>query len=483
MLKVYIHGRPQGQDIWSVAPVGDDKFYLNPFLDSKIGDGMDAALLIDVWQGNAYYSYIHRKNVSEKGNRPNAYFAITICFEKHLCTEVSMLYDLLDSVYKQLCLNNIIEKAGEQERFLISQFKEKENVLNQVNTVIVQNVNKLMVHNLISLETNIDTTKKQVKTYANVDVDSPQFFSDCKSYRTLVAPIITSKDKLPIELNQRISVLESEKNKLAEDRNNWQSKAERTYSENQQLLENKKDLQNQVVSLNDSIKTIKQEVESEYKNQIQKLQKELEEQKNLVKELDKGIKQKDVQLQQLDSDLKKLQKAHKSPASEPANPKDKKSKDISDKKEQQVELPVDTENLSEVFNFIKYTLRRMAGRFPVAEKYITIGSTLFNSILLIVIFIFLYLGTKKDDNAIDVDYVSARIDIPELNGGNLKVDSMYTLQLKNVSTEENYRWKVEGCSTELEGNTFVVKDTGEITIKCINSSNIEVKQRKVKAEK
>jgi hypothetical protein len=152
MLKVYVHGRPQGQDIWSVVPVGDDKFYLNPFLDSKIGDGMDAVLLIDVWQGNAYYSYIHRKNVSEKGNRPNAYFAITICFEKHLCTEVSMLYDLLDSVYKQLCLNNIIEKVGEQERFLISQFKEKENVLNQVNTVIVQNVNKLMVHNLISLE-------------------------------------------------------------------------------------------------------------------------------------------------------------------------------------------------------------------------------------------------------------------------------------------------------------------------------------------
>ena len=482
MLKVYVHGRPQGQDIWSVAPVGDDKFYLNPFLDSKIGDGMDAVLLIDVWQGNAYYSYIHRKNVSEKGNRPNAYFAITICFEKHLCTEVSMLYDLLDSVYKQLCLNNIIEKVGEQERFLISQFKEKENVLNQVNTVIVQNVNKLMVHNLISLETNIDTTKKQVKTYANVDVDSPQFFSDCKSYRTLVAPIITSKDKLPIELNQRISVLESEKNKLAEDRNNWQSKAERTYSENQQLLENKKDLQNQVVSLNDSIKTIKQEVESEYKNQIQKLQKELEEQKNLVKELDKGIKQKDVQLQQLDSDLKKLQKAHKSPASEPANPKDKKSKDISDKKEQQVELPVDTENLSKVIKSIKDDVRRMAGRFSVAEKFVIIGSTLFNSILLIIIPIFLYFWTKKSDNPIDVDQFSIRIDIPELEKKTLDVGSTYTLDLKSNSNIQDYYWRVEGVAILSNTNTFVVQDTGEVVIDCVDSSNNVIKQRKIIAK-
>ena len=78
------------------------------------------------------------------------------------------------------------------------------------------------------------------------------------SFSQIASPIITSKDKLPIELNQRILVLESEKNKLAEDKNNWQSKAERAYSENQHLLENKKDLQNQVVDLQENIKTIKQ---------------------------------------------------------------------------------------------------------------------------------------------------------------------------------------------------------------------------------
>lgn len=483
MVKVYIHGRPQGQDIWSVAPMANDKFYLNPFLDSKIGETMDSVLQIDLWQNNSYYSYIHRNNFLEKGNRAGAYFAITICFEKQLCTHVALLYNLLDSAYKQLCVGNLVEVIGEHERFLISQFAEKENVLNQISSVIIQNINKYIVSALKPISTNIDTTKTQYKTYANVDVDSPQFVSDCMSNRVLVSPSIVSKDKLPFELKQKISIIETEKSKLFEDRNNWQSKAERTYLENQQLLENKKDLQNQVVSLNDSIKTIKQEVESEYRNQIQKLQQELDEQKNRVKELDKGIKQKDERLQQLDLELKKLQKAHKSSDGESANLKGKKAKDFSDKKEQQVELPIDTENLSEVINSIKYTLRRMAGRFPVAEKYITIGATLFNTILLIIISIFLYLGSKESLDTDTLDYVNARIDIPEFNGGNLKVDSIYTLQLKNVFTEENYRWEVEGCSTELEGNTFVVKDTGEITIKCINSYNIEVKQRKVKVEK
>ena len=92
MIKVFIHGRPQGQDIWSAAPVANDKFYLNPFLDSRIGENMNSVMQIDVWQNNTYYSYIHRKNIVEKGNRPGAYFAITICFEKHLCTQVALLY-------------------------------------------------------------------------------------------------------------------------------------------------------------------------------------------------------------------------------------------------------------------------------------------------------------------------------------------------------------------------------------------------------
>jgi hypothetical protein len=117
-------------------------------------------------------------------------------------------------------------------------------------------------------------------------------------------------------------------------------------------------------------------------------------------------------------------------------------------------LPIDTENLSEVVNTIKDTVRRMAGRFPVAEKYIIIGSTFFNSILLVIILVFLYLGTKKGDNPIDVDPIAVRIDIPELKSKTLDVDSTYTLDLKSKSDIKDYYWRVEGVATLSSENTF-----------------------------
>ena len=289
MIKVFIHGRPQGQDVWSAAPVANDKFYLNPFLDSRIGENMNSVMQIDVWQNNTYYSYIHRKNVVEKGSRPGAYFAITICFEKHLCTQVALLYGLLESVYKQLCLTNLLEVSGEQERFLISQFSEKENVVNQISTVILQNVNKYIVGTLKPLNTNVDTTKTQYKTYANVDVDSPQFLSDCTICRVLVAPSIVSKDKLPAELKQKISIIESEKDKLAEDRNSWQSKAEHESAENKRLIEDKGQLQAQISALQQQVATIKEEQKKAFEKQISDLQKSIDEQKQQSAKLSKEL--------------------------------------------------------------------------------------------------------------------------------------------------------------------------------------------------
>ena len=38
-IKVYVHGRPQGQDIWCAEEDSIDYHYLKPFLDSRLGGG------------------------------------------------------------------------------------------------------------------------------------------------------------------------------------------------------------------------------------------------------------------------------------------------------------------------------------------------------------------------------------------------------------------------------------------------------------
>lgn len=273
MIRVYIHGRPQGQDTWSAAPAPNDKFYLNPFLDSRIGEDMNAVMQVDIWQENSYYSYIHRKNVLEKGNRLSAYFAITVCFEKQVCTQVATLYDLLESVYTQLCLNNLIEKVGKQERFLVAQFKEQESLLRQITSVIQQNVDKYIAGTLNTISNKgVDTTKSAIKFYSTVDVDSPQFVTDCNNNRILISPDYSSKDKLPVELKQKISVLESQMQQVEGERNLWQSKAEHQQRENQVLTDKQKQLQEQIQTLQQQVSEIKGELAKQYQFQIEKLQ-------------------------------------------------------------------------------------------------------------------------------------------------------------------------------------------------------------------
>ena len=394
MIRVYIHGRPQGQDTWSSSPAPNDKFYLNPFLDSKIGEDMNAVMQVDVWQNKSYYSYIHRKNVLEKGNRPSAYFAITVCFEKQLCTQVATLDDLLESVYTQIFLNNIIEKTGEQEHFLISQFKEKEAVLNQATNVILQNIEKYISGSLAAVEKAVDTTKTQFRLYANVDVDSPQFIADCASNRVLISPEIITKDKLPLELRMQMAAIESKRAKLEEERNSWQSKAEHEQKENGALKVKRQDLQDKITKLEQQVESIKGEVSKEYQSQIQDLQKRLnsvqQEQNNLNRELAQEKQSKKTLREdndRLKNQILQLQKGKQTASPQPSAPSshgDIISSDIQDQ-----------------LYILKNDIRRMAGRFPVLYKTVTMVATLLNTALLIGIIVLYCLGIPKTDNSIN----------------------------------------------------------------------------------
>lgn len=495
MIRIYVHGRPQGQDTWSAAPAQNDKFYLNPFLDSKIGEDMNAVMQVDVWQNNSYYSYIHRKNVFEKGNRPNAYFAITVCFEQQLCTQVATLYDLLESVYSQICLNNILEKNGDQERFLIAQFKEKESVLTQVSNVILQNIEKYIANGLITIDKAVDTTKTTLKTYSTVDVDSPQFLADCAANRVLVSPYIVSKDRLPVELRQQILNIESQMAKIEGERSSWQSKAEQEHREKESLSERQKQLQEQIEGLQQQIKAIKGEVSKEYQQQLQELQKKLDSLMQERKRIEKELLQERNTNKSLSAEIDKLRsQTSRHPKGKP----DSQPQPIPKGEEDYIQY-----DIQEQLHKLKYEVRRMAGRFSVPNSTISMVATLLNTAILIAIVVLYSLGNHKanrnvageiekvhdtivqESSVLDVemlpDYSSARIDIGDFSGGDLSINKPYTLQLLNAQGE--FVWQIKGADAEINGNTFVVKQpSDELTIFCIDSHNYIVSHRKIKAQ-
>lgn len=389
MVRVYIHGRPQGQDIWCKSPAQDDEFYLNPFLDSKIGEDMNAVLQVDMWHQNAYYSYIHRRNVVEKGNRPNAYFALTVCFERQYCTQVATLYELLETIYKQLCLNNIIEKSGDQEHFLVAQFQEKESVLVQITNIIQQNIEKYISNSSETIKSKQDTISTQIKSYSTVDVDSPQFITDCLAQRVLVSPSIMTKDRLPQELQQKIIAIEAQKAEVLKEKNRWQLEAEHSQEENTALTRKQKELQEQVAELQKQINFIKDEVRREYQAQIKQLQNDRSTLQSSNNNLNNQLRQErsaktDLlnQVEDLKKRLKQLQ-----------NSRLHDNRDNVTEPDDETPQPIKVSAIVELKNFF----RRMAGRFPHLWSQLALAVNVLNTGILVILLVIL-LGNAKTRN-------------------------------------------------------------------------------------
>ena len=386
MVRVYIHGRPQGQDIWCKSPAQDDEFYLNPFLDSKIGEDMNAVLQVDMWHQNAYYSYIHRRNVVEKGNRPNSYFALTVCFERQYCTQVATLYELLETIYKQLCLNNIIEKSGDQEHFLVAQFQEKESVLVQITNIIQQNIEKYISNSSETIKSKQDTISTQIKSYSTVDVDSPQFITDCLAQRVLVSPSIMTKDRLPQELQQKIIAIEAQKAEVLKEKNRWQLEAEHSQEENTALTRKQKELQEQVAELQKQINFIKDEVRREYQAQIKQLQNDRSTLQSSNNNLNNQLRQErsaktDLlnQVEDLKKRLKQLQ-----------NSRLHDNRDNVTEPDDETPQPIEVSAIVELKNFF----RRMAGRFPHIWSQLALAVNVLNTGILVILLVIL-LGNAK----------------------------------------------------------------------------------------
>ena len=118
--ELYIHGTPNGHQIWGSEKNND---YINTFYnhDSNLTD--NAALQIDICLCDSYYTYIHQQDVYDSNERPGSFFAMTVCFQKSYCTNVSKLYQIFEAVYKQVCVGTLITQKQNKEVFLVSDFE------------------------------------------------------------------------------------------------------------------------------------------------------------------------------------------------------------------------------------------------------------------------------------------------------------------------------------------------------------------------
>lgn len=271
--RIYVHGRPQGQDIWSPREDSTDRFYLEPFLDSRVGSDVDSAMVIEIWQKHSYYTYVRCKNVVEKSVRPNAYFAITVRFDG-ICKNVASLYNLLDLIYNKVCLGHIIANENGQEHILVNHWEEKENVLQQINTLISQNVEKVILPYVSAIDNPQDTKNASIQKWSLKDIDCPLFVSECQKHRIVVSPHYKSKDSVHEDDLKRVAPLEAECTKLKDQVSQWTAKYESTENSRALLERKNQDLSAEIITLKNEVKVIRDEVTYQFKSEISKLMTE-----------------------------------------------------------------------------------------------------------------------------------------------------------------------------------------------------------------
>lgn len=215
---IYIHGRPQGQDIWNQSSDVSDNYYLESFLGSKLGGDVNAAMITDIRLNNSYYTYIHCKNVYEKSRDrgPCSYFAITVRIEGKRCVNVSKLYNLLEQVYNLKCKGTLIDGNGNVEYYLIDRFVEKANELNNITSIIEQNIERIPLE---LINTSADTFNTTPCIYSLDDIDSPVFFSDMLKNKLIISPFYSSKTEKMNMLKEQIQPLEKQCHTLADELN------------------------------------------------------------------------------------------------------------------------------------------------------------------------------------------------------------------------------------------------------------------------
>lgn len=256
---LYVHGVPVGHEI---CGCNEERDYIKRFYNDDVVEE-SSLLQIDVVNGKSFYTYLRKKNVRNVDGRTGSYFGLTVSFANRYCTNVQVLYELLDAIHKQICVGCLVKSESGADRFLVkniaaSQYKDRP-VVDYIKAVFGNNIKSLRFDALKGFVNSYSEAKFNLK-----EVDSPLFHETLKNKRILVSPEyrMASGEIEPIRYeNEQLKLANAQ---LKESNNHLSNEVERLKSELSECIQSLKDLQTQL----DECKREKEELESNIKDAI-----------------------------------------------------------------------------------------------------------------------------------------------------------------------------------------------------------------------
>lgn len=288
---LYVHGVPIGHE---VCPRDTEEDYLKDFYSHDKEIKETSFLQIDIVNGKSFYTYLHKKNVSSEIGRPGSYLGLTVCFSKQYCTNVHMLYEILETIYQKICIGCLIKQESRNERFLVkeiasAQFKGNLAV-DYIKAAFKQNMEKYLSNNFENLEgfsNSVGEAKFSLK-----EVDSPLFREALRNKRILVSPEYGTLSVAYNNLLKEFNPLKEEHGRLKQD--------------NAQLREKNQSLTDDVARLEKELSNADSFAGKKYKRLLEEAQTKCEKAEREKKQLEDKIKEAANAVDLIDVPIKTL---------------------------------------------------------------------------------------------------------------------------------------------------------------------------------
>ncbi|MDE6826700.1 MAG: apolipoprotein A1/A4/E family protein [Paramuribaculum sp.] len=260
---LYIHGTPRGHQIWGSENNHD---YINKFYNQDKQAHEKAVMYAEICNGDSYYTYIRHQNLYDTEGRPEAFFALTVCFRKSYCSNVYKLYNLLEQVYTKLCLGTIISQKGDKETYIVPDLTLAHTGGNTTVKIIQSAINQNITESISQFVYQLtcgDTFDRPSRVISLLEVDSPLFVDYFKKYSLIISPTVQTSSKAYETVANNLREVTSQKEALI-------SKNSRLETEVTELTKEKQALSNE---LQTSISASKKK----YQNKIEELTQDLSE--------------------------------------------------------------------------------------------------------------------------------------------------------------------------------------------------------------
>lgn len=285
---LYIHGVPVGHEI---CGCNDELDYIKRFYNHDVKVEVSSLLQIDIVNGKSFYTYLRKKNVRNVEGRPGSYLGLTVSFSDRYCTNVKVLYELLDAIYKQICVDSLVRSEQSADRFLVKEISacryKGHPVVDCVKAVFNNNMENLHFDVLKGFVNSKLETK-----FSLAEVDSPLFHDTLKNKRILVS--------------SEYEMASVAYNNLLEDVEPIRNENDQLKRANIQLTESNNNLSTEVARLEKELADSTKSADKKSKVQLEKLQAQLNECEQERKKLDNKIKEATNAVDLIDEPFKKL---------------------------------------------------------------------------------------------------------------------------------------------------------------------------------